>query len=222
MLFLYIMVMRGLLVPALWAHLVAAAQYGIGAQGGPMYFHGISEEARKALNNTSGYTVGLQFLEGGRGESGFRIGLELCRRNYDLLAQNESRWEELTVRSDLINFSAEMRWPVGRRSGVFFELGPVIGFEVREQRTGVSFITDVFTPRGDVQVMDEVEGGFGIRDGHWRIGFTGELPVGGGWYVTGGVHACPGIGNWARGNNFATFDTNLRAGVVRRFAGGRR
>lgn len=200
----------------------ADGQFGLGVQGGPLFFNGVFPEPSAALSNTSGFTVGLQFTEGRKGESGFRIGLELCRRNYDLLAQKENRWEELAVRSDLINFSAEMRWPVGRRSGVYFELGPVIGFEVRERRTGVTFFTDSFTPRYDEQEMDEEERGFGIRDGHWRIGFTGELPVGEGWYLTGGVHACPGIGNWARGNNFATFDTNLRAGVMRRFAAGRR
>lgn len=217
--------MRGRVITLIGAALLTAtghAQYGIGIHGGPLFFQGLSEEAAAALSSTSGYTVGLQFVEGAQRASGFRFGLELCRRNYALLAQNVNRWEELIVESDLINFSAEMRWPMGRRSRFYFELGPVIGFEVHERRQGATFTKDVFTDRGDEQAMDEVERGFAIRDGHWRIGFTGELPVGSGWYVTGGVHACPGIGNWARGNNFATFDTNVRAGLMRRFTGGRR
>lgn len=74
--------MRGRFITFIGAALLTAtghAQHGIGIQGGPLFFQGLSEQATTALSNTSGYTVGFQFVEGAQGESGFRIGLELCR-----------------------------------------------------------------------------------------------------------------------------------------------
>lgn len=182
-----------------------------------MLFQGLFDEASAALSSTYGWSVGAQFIEGGRGTSGFRFGLDLMERGYTLKALNEGRNEDYQVESTLIQFSAEMRWPLSRKAGVFLNVGPAIGFEVHEVRTGESYYSDARDPYYQVVKADgEVETGFNIRDGHWRIGVTVEKPIGGGWEVTGDVYASPGVGNWARGHTYATLDMQLRAGVIRR------
>jgi hypothetical protein len=212
-----------LLLVAICLSTAAVGQFGLGAQGGPLFFKGVFPEPSAALSNTSGFAAGLQFTEGHKGESGFRIGLDYVERAYHLYAQNINRMEDLTVRSSLLWFSSEMRWPVSKRVGLFFDLGPVIGFEFKEQRSGESWDGTVGEYHADLMTIpDEVETGFGIRDARWRMGFSLDVPIGGNWLVTTGAHLCPGIGNWARGNNYATLDGQLRAGLMRRFGNKRK
>lgn len=195
----------------------ARGQYAIGVHGGPLLFQGLFDEASQALSDTHGWSAGIQFIEGSKGTSGFRFGLDLMDRAYALKALNEARMEDYLIETKLIQFSVEMRWPLSRKAGIFLNVGPAIGFEVHEVRTGESYYSDAIDPYYQVVKADgEVETGFSIRDGHWRIGVTLEKPIGGGWEVTGDVYASPGVGNWARGHTYATLDMQLRAGVIRR------
>lgn len=202
---------------------MVVGQYGLGIQGGPLLCKGVFPEASAALSGTTGFTAGFQFTEGQKGESGFRIGLDYAERAYHLHAQNINRMEDLAVLSSLVWFSAEMRWPLSKRVGLFFDAGPVIGVEFQERRSGETWDANTGGPRTDLVVMEEeVETGFNIRDARWRMGISADVPIGGGWFVTAGAHLCPGIGNWARGHNYATLDGQFRAGLMRYFGGRRK
>ena len=120
------------------ATLTARAQYAVGIQGGPLFFSGVDPKAWAELSNTSGWTAGLQVLQGRRGESGFRVGLDVGQRRYGLYANNEILRARYDMVSTLCWISFEMRWSLSRRHRIFFELGPVIGVELREERTGYS------------------------------------------------------------------------------------
>lgn len=192
------------------------AQYSIGVQGGPLFFRG-AWEAKQALSDTRGWIAGIQVVEGRVGETGFRVGLDYGERSYHMRARNINRLEEYDITSSLVWLSTEIRWSLSRRFGLFFELGPVIGFEVKEKRSGVDWFEDA--PRGEadsVVVKGLVERGFAIRDGHWRLGLSAQLPISTRVQLALGAHLCPGVGNWARGHGYATLDTNLRAGLLYR------
>jgi len=181
-----------------------------------MLFSGVGEAPTKALSNTQGWTAGLQFVEGRKGENGFRIGLDLGQRSYTLNAMSEDLREEFASVSTMLWISFEMRWSLSRRRRIFFELGPVIGVELREERNGTRF-SEGYSLTGwysDEMPASETETGFSIRDGHWRFGVTAELPLEGRWYVTGGAHLCPGVGSWARGHGYATMDASMRMGFL--------
>jgi Outer membrane protein beta-barrel domain len=197
-----------------------AAQYSIGVQGGPFFFQG-AWEAKQELSNTSGWMAGIQVVEGRTGKSGFRVGLDIGQRAYTLRAMNDdNQREEFNSTSTMLWLSFEMRWSLSRKHRIFFELGPVIGMEVHEKRTGVRFYEgeDYFGMvwRTDSIPATETESGFAIRDGHWRIGVSAELPLAGRWLFTSGAHICPGVGSWARGHGYATIDATLRAGFLYR------
>lgn len=203
-----------LLFGAIAAQGILLAQYGIGIQGGPLFFQGVWE-AKQALTNTRGWMAGIQVVEGRKGETGFRIGVDYGERSYHLRARNINRKEEYDITSSLIWLSTEIRWPLSRRFGLFFDLGPVIGFELKEMRSGVDFFEEALPGEADsTLVTGLVERGFAIRDGHWRIGLSTELPIADRLRLTLGAHVCPGVGSWARGHGYATWDTNLRAGVL--------
>ena len=193
-------------------------QYGIGIQGGAFVATG-AWEAREELNERGGWMAGLQWVEGGRDAMGFRIGLDAGQRRYSVKARHElhNAQEEFESVSSLLWLSFELRWRLTRKHRLYFEIGPVIGAEIGERRAGVRIDRG-----GDFQTgyyrretpVDEVERGFSVRDGRWRIGFTGEWPIGGRLLATTGLHVCPGVGNWAREHGYATVDASTRAGLL--------
>lgn len=195
------------------------AQYSVGVQGGPLFFQGVWE-AKEELSNTSGWTAGLQIVEGRRGEQGFRIGLDAGQRAYTISANSSESGirEEFSSVSTMLWLSFEMRWPLSRKHRIYFELGPVIGMELREDREGVRYFegTDHFGMAWNTapSAASETESGFAARDGHWRFGFSAEWPVADRWLVTTGAHLCPGIGSWALGHGYATIDSSIRAGLL--------
>lgn len=195
----------------------AVGQYSIGLQGGPLFFQGSSEATNKALTNTSAYTVGAQLLEGGAGETGFRFGLDLCHRTYDLTARQPltSRMERLRSGSDLLQFAMEVRWSLSEELHVSFDFGPLFGVEIREKRAGVSYYQDGPASGSDTLVIDEVEVGFAITDIRLRIGMSMEFPLHGAWSLSSGMHLSWGHTTWARDHAYGTFDGQLRAGLVR-------
>ncbi len=189
------------------------AQYSIGVQGGPLFFQG-AWEAKKELSNTSGWMVGIQVVEGRTGKNGFRVGLDYGERSYTMRARNINRMEEYDMVTSMIWLSTEMRWPLSRRFGLFFDLGPVIGFEVKERREGINYYEDGRPGDADSTMVNEVEHGFAISDGHWRIGLSAQVPIGGNWKFMAGAHLCPGVGSWAQGHGYATMDASMRAGLL--------
>lgn len=195
----------------------AYGQYSIGGQGGPLFFQGSGETTNKQLTHTGGYTIGAQFLEGGVGETGFRFGLDLCHRAYDISARQAltNRMERLRCGSDLLQFSMEVRWPLSEELPVYFDFGPLIGMEIREERTGVSYYEDGRANGSDTLVIDEVEIGFAIRDIRLRVGLSMEFPLDGAWSLTSGMHLSWGHTTWAGDHAYGTFDGQLRAGLVR-------
>ncbi|MBL0129413.1 MAG: hypothetical protein IPP83_18630 [Flavobacteriales bacterium] len=199
-------------------------QYSIGVQGGPLFFQG-AWEAKQALTNTHGWTAGIQIVEGRRGQQGFKIGLDIGQRAYTIRANSDDSGvrEEFSSVSTMLWMSFEMRWSLSRRHRIYFDLGPVIGVELHEERQGVRFYEgyDVFGTAWETDriVISETESGFAIRDGHWRFGFSAEWPVAGRWLVTSGAHLCPGVGSWALNHGYATWDADLRAGVLFRLHG---
>ena len=198
----------------------ASAQVAIGIQGGPLFFNGLSGSASKSLGHTGGFTFGAQLLEGGVGETGVRVELDLCQRTYDLLARSpEKSWltEELRCASSLMRFSMDVRWPINEKVPVYFDLGPLIGVEVHEKRTGIVFNGDRTNGRADATVIDEVETGFAIRDIRLRFGLSMEFPLSEEWRFTTGAHMGPGFTTWARDHGYLTLDGQLRVGVVRTF-----
>jgi hypothetical protein len=195
----------------------APGQYSMGLQSGPLFFQGLWE-AKKELSDMHGWTIGIQVVEGSIGEQGFRFGLDYGERRYHLRARKVNRMEDFDVTSYLLWFSTEIRWSLSKRYGLFFDLGPVIGFEVAERRVGVDYFEEA--PRGaadSVVTNGIVERGFAIRDGRWRMGFSADLPIHGRWLATLGAHLCPGVGGWADGHGYATIDAHLRAGLLYRF-----
>lgn len=194
-------------------------QYGIGVQGGP--FHTTPAwEAKQALGNAQGWTAGLQFVEGRRGGPGFRTGLDVGQRAFDVLAKSNegSIIEEFSAVSTMLWLSFEMRWSLSRRHRIFFELGPVIGMEIHERRSGSRYYEgqDFYGRpwRTNEVATTERESGFAIRDGRWRLGFSSEWPLAGRWLVTAGAHVSPGVGNWALGHGYATLDSSIRMGLL--------
>ena len=198
----------------------ASAQYAIGIQGGPLFFNGLSGSASKSLDHTGGFTFGAQLLEGGVGETGVRVELDLCQRTYDLIARqpgNSRMIEELRCAGSLVRFSMDVRWPISDELPVYFDLGPLIGAEVREKRKGIAYDGDLMYGRADAIVIDEVETGFAIRDIRLRFGLSMEFPLSEEWRLTAGAHMGPGFTTWARDHGYLTLDGQLRAGVVRSF-----
>jgi hypothetical protein len=196
----------------------SSAQYAFGVQGGPLFFDGMSEVAAKSLDHTRGFTIGAQLLEGAVGGTGFRAGLDLCFRSYDLQARDQlgSRMERLSVTSTLLQFSSEVRWPLNDDIGVYFDFGPVIGAEIHEKRSGVSYYTDTQASMADTIRYDgETESGFVIRDIRLRIGLSGMFPLSDGWSLTAGMHISPGVTTWAREHGYGTLDGQLRVGLTR-------
>lgn len=194
-------------------------QYGIGVQGGSFHTTPVWA-AKQALGRVQSWTTGLQFVEGRRGGPGFRTGLDVGQRTFDVQAQsNESSiMEEFSVVSTMLWISFEMRWSLSRKHRIFFELGPVIGFEVHEKRSGIRYYEGhdffgIHWRRNEVSAS-EVESGFAIRDGRWRLGLSSEWPLAGRWLVTAGAHISPGVGNWALGHGYATLDSSIRAGLL--------
>lgn len=202
-------------------------QYSIGAQGGPLFFQG-AWEAQDELIKTHGWMVGLQFVEGRRGQRGFKVGLDAGQRGYTVHANSPDGGirEEFNSVSTMMWLSFEMRWPLSRKYRIYFELGPVIGVELYEERKGVRYNegVDYFGTawRRDLVAASETESGFAIRDGRWRFGFSAEWPIADRLLVTSGAHLCPGIGSWALGHGYATMDATLRAGVLYALGGGAR
>jgi hypothetical protein len=192
-------------------------QYGVGVQGSTFYSTG-AWEARQELDEKRGWTAGVQWVEGGRKTTGFRIALDGGQRTYNLKSRNEEGMrEEFASVSNFVWLSFELRWRLGRRHRFFFELGPVIGAEVREVRDGARFEEGVALGSGWYSrriPVNEVETGFAIRDGRWRLGFSGEWPIMDRWLISTGLHLCPGVGIWARGQGYATVDASLRAGLL--------
>lgn len=193
------------------------AQYAVGVQGGPLFFQG-AWEAKDELSNTSGWTGGVQVVEGRAGKSGFRMGLDLGQREYTVRTKNDgSQRVEFTSTSTMLWLSFEMRWPLSKKHRIFFDLGPVIGAELYEKREGARFYEGYALGTGwysDAVPASETESGFAIRDGHWRLGVSAELPLAGRWLFTSGAHICPGVGSWAQGHGYATLDSSVRAGLV--------
>lgn len=195
------------------------AQNGIGVQGGPLFFQG-AWEAKDELTNTQGWMAGLQFVEGRRGKSGFKIGIDAGQRGYTVRANSPDGGirEEFNSKSTMLWLSFEMRWSLSRKHRIFFELGPVIGVELLEEREGVRYHegVDYFGTawRTDVVAASETESSFAIRDGHWRIGVCAEWPIADRWLVTSAAHLCPGVGSWALGHGYATMDATVRAGLL--------
>ena len=206
------------------ATLTARAQYAVGIQGGPLFFSGVDPKAWAELSNTSGWTAGLQVLEGRRGESGFRVGLDVGQRRYGLYANNEILRARYDMVSTLCWISFEMRWSLSRRHRIFFELGPVIGVEVREERNGYLFtdLNDWGTPRREEVPDPGVETDDVITDGHWRLGLSAELPIQGRWWAMGGAYVAPGVGNWARGIGMIVVDAQVRLGLMVALGRGKR
>lgn len=195
-------------------------QYAIGIQGGPLFYHALSDASSKSLDHTGGFTIGTQLLEGGVGETGVRMELDLCHRTYDLIARqpkNSRMIEELRCASSLVRFSMELRWPLSDELPVYFDLGPVIGAEMLEKRYGIVYDGDLMFGRADAIVIDEVETGFAIRDIRLRIGLSMEFPLNEEWRLTAGAHMGPGFTTWARDHAYLTLDGQLRVGVVRSF-----
>ncbi len=193
-----------------------AAQYALGVQGGPLFFSGVDPKAWAELSNTSGWSVGLQLVEGRRGESGFRVGLDVGQRRYGIYANNEILHARYDMTSTLCWVSFEMRWPLSHRHRVFFELGPVIGLEIREERSGhlIYDYNDWGTSRTDEIPDAGVETKAAITDGHWRMGVSAELPIQGRWWAMGGAYIAPGVGNWARGIGMVVVDGQVRLGLM--------
>lgn len=196
------------------------AQYSTGVQGGPLFFQG-AWEAKQALSNTHGWVTGIQVVEGRSGKTGFRIGLDAGQRAYAIRAVSDdtSIREEFSSVSTILWVSFEMRFPLSRTHRIFFDLGPVIGAEVNERREGARYEEGYALGTGwysNRTPASESESGFAIRDGHWRIGVSAELPMGGRWLITSGAHLCPGVGSWALGHGYATLDASVRAGVLYR------
>ncbi|MFZ1692405.1 MAG: hypothetical protein WAT74_04320, partial [Flavobacteriales bacterium] len=192
--------------------------YGIGVQGGAFVATG-AWEARQELDERNGWMAGLQWVEGGQGTMGFRIGLDAGQRRYSVKAKHDldGMQEEFESMSNLLWLSFELRWRLTRKHRLFFELGPVIGAEIGERRTGVRVFEGFDLSSGPYRrevPVEESEHGFAIRDGLWRIGVTGEWPVASRWFVTTGLHLCPGVGNWAREHGYATLDASARAGLL--------
>lgn len=204
-----------LLLGTCWMPPATKAQYSVGAQAGPLFSSGLGEDVTSHLSGMHGWMAGIQVVEGRTGQSGFRFGLDYGERSYHVRALNVNRVEDDTSVSSLFWLSTEMRWPLSRRFGLFFDLGPVIGFEIKEVRSGVSYYQEAPTGEADSTVArGEVERGFGIRDGHWRIGLSAQVPIAGAWRLTAGAHLCPGVGSWARGHGYATMDATLRVGFL--------
>lgn len=197
----------------------AGAQYAIGIQGGPLFSQG-AWEATDALTDLHGWTTGVQFVEGRRGERGFRVGVDAGQRGYTIQAKSDESGinEEFSARSTMVWLSFEMRWPLSERHRIYFDLGPVIGFELHEQRCGVRYFEgrDFLGQNWSTEHVQatEDESGFAIRDGRWRMGFTAELPVADRLFATGGLHLCPGVGSWALGHGYATVDASARIGIL--------
>lgn len=195
------------------------AQLGIGLQGGPLFFQG-AWEAKQELTNTNGWTAGLQFIEGHSGERGFRVGLDAGQHKYNIQAKSpdDGIREEFSSVSTLMWMSFEMRFPLSTKHRIFFDVGPVIGVELLEERNGVryhegqDYLGNAWTT--DRVEASERESGFAIRDGHWRLGVSAELPIGGRWLATGNAYVCPGVGSWALGHGYATLDSSVRAGFA--------
>lgn len=213
-----------LTVVLVWYGGVAMAQWALGVQGGPLFFRGVDPKAHAELGNTGGWTAGLHLLEGRRGRSGFRIGLEVGERRYRLSGDNEVIRAQYDMRSTLAWISFEMRWALSRKHRIFFELGPVIGMELREVRNG--HLLDWSWGGGVVSrelIPDAgVETARTITDGHWRMGVSAELPLQGRLWAMVGAHVAPGIGNWGRGVGVIVVDSQVRAGLAYRISGRRK
>ncbi len=201
---------------------VSRGQYALGIQVGPLFFDALTGASSKTLDQTGGFTFGAQILEGGVGESGVRVELDLCHRTYDLYARqpgNSRMIEELRCASSLVRFSLEVRWPISEALPVYFDLGPLIGAEVHERRRGIVYDGDVMYGRADAIAIDEIETGFAIRDIRLRFGLSMEFPLNEEWRLTSGAHMGPGFTTWARDRGYLTLDGQLRLGVVRSIGG---
>ncbi|MCU0320310.1 MAG: hypothetical protein MUE88_09570 [Flavobacteriales bacterium] len=208
----------------LWWGSAVQAQWMVGAQGGPLFFHGVDPKAWAELSQTSGWSAGVHVIQGRRGESGFRFGLDVGQRRYGLYSNNEILHARYDMVSTLAWLSFEMRWSLSRRHRVFFELGPVIGVQLQEERSGhvLQAYNDWGTPRLDEIPDSGVERGTTITDGHWRMGVSIELPLQGHWWAMGGAHIAPGVGNWARGIGMIVVDSQVRLGLMYSLGRGRR
>lgn len=213
-----------LTIVLLWWGSGARAQWVLGVQGGPLFFQGVDPKANAQISNTDGWSAGVHLLEGRRGRSGFRIGLEAGERRYQLSGDNEVIRAQYDMRSTLVWISFEMRWALSRKHRIFFELGPVIGMELREVRNGhlLDWDRDGWNVYR-VQIPDAgVETARTITDGHWRMGVSAELPLQGRLWAMVGAHVAPGIGNWSRGVGMIVVDSQVRAGIAYRLGRGRK
>lgn len=206
---------------------LVSAQFAIGVQGGPLLSRG-AWEAQEELSDTRGWQAGMQLTEGRRGERGFRVGLEAGQRGYTIRANSPDGGirEEFEAVSTMLWLSFEIRWPLSKRHRIFFDLGPVIGFELHEQRAGVRFY-EGYDYQGrywskDRIAASEQERGLAIRDGRWRLGVSAEWPVAPRWMISTGAHLSPGVGSWAMGHGYATLDASARLGVLYALSGKRK
>lgn len=195
------------------------AQVAVGLQGGPLLSRG-AWEAQEELSDTRGCQAGIHMTEGRRGERGFRVGLEAGQRGYTIRANSKEGGirEEFDAVSTMLWLSFEIRWPLSQRHRIFFDLGPVIGFELHEQRAGVRFYEGHdYLGRywsKDRIAATEQESGLAIRDGRWRMGVSAEWPVAPRCMISTGAHLSPGVGSWAMGHGYATLDASARLGIV--------
>ncbi len=194
----------------------AQGQYGIGPRYGPIIWIVPGNARTSAIaQNRSAHSIGIILQQVNHEGNGFRFGLERVTRSFDLDLLNgiTNRREILEMRTVLLQFSSEIRFKIEGSRGFFFDMGPVIGAQLAEMRTGVAFYDH--PGQEDPQYVNGlVERGFEIRDFRWRFGFSKDVPLADRLLMTVHASASPGFSAWFRDRGFMTADLQLAVGLV--------
>src|SRR5688500_11435718 len=128
--------MRSLLTPIfLLVTAIGNGQYATGLRGGPMIFGPLKDDI---ISNASAMSFGLIVQLQPEFKNGFRFGLNIVERSFDLDQSNllTGVHEDLSMKVLSIQFSSEIRYLIGDSSTWYFDFGPLIGATFMQEWSG--------------------------------------------------------------------------------------
>lgn len=203
---------------ALFVQLPLTAQYFVGFQVAPTHMRTFGSSGGQ-VEDLKGYGVGIAAWDRDTvGQGNFRFGLDWVQRSYQMdmvVGMGMRNRAQLDLVTEMLYFSADVQIALAKGLPLFFDFGPMIGFQVGQRREGIRFSN--FPVLSDTLEVNEREAMFRLNDVRLHIGISGDIPVGKHFRFMLSAGLSCGHGNWAEEVPLFTFEEQVRAGIAWRW-----